>query len=143
MDELLQREQNVMTAEDKKKFWDTLCELKGEDTDRERLLQTIKYPRFLYRYRPISMRSLAALSENRMYFSCLVNMSLLIRSLCRRLSAGYGTGVRLQRRTDRKASEPVKPYFTRLLRILSFCLGVSEIVNFCGNGVVNGVVSHF
>ena len=35
----------------------------------ERLLQTIKYPRFLFRYRPISIRSLAALSENRMYFS--------------------------------------------------------------------------
>ena len=69
MDEFLQNEQAVMTAEDKKKFWDTLCELKGEATDMERLLQTIKYPRFLYRYRPISIRSLAALSENRMYFS--------------------------------------------------------------------------
>lgn len=69
MDELLQKEQVVMTAEDKKKFWDTLCELKGEDTDKERLLQTIKYPHFLYRYRPISIRSLAALSENKMYFS--------------------------------------------------------------------------
>ena len=69
MDEFLQNEQVVMTAEDKKKFWDTLCELKGEDTDRDRLLQTIKYPRFLYRYRPISIRSLAALSENKMYFS--------------------------------------------------------------------------
>ena len=46
MDEFLQNEQVVMTAEDKKKFWDTLCELKGEDTDRDRLLQTIKYPRF-------------------------------------------------------------------------------------------------
>lgn len=33
-------------------------------------------------------------------------------------------------------SEPVKPYFTRFLRVLSFCLGVSKIVNFCGNGVV-------
>ena len=30
MDEFLQNEQVVMTAEDKKKFWDTLCELKGE-----------------------------------------------------------------------------------------------------------------
>ena len=69
MDGFLQNEQVVMTAEDKKKFWDTLCELKGEDTDRDRLLQTIKYPRFLYRYRPISIRSLAALSENKMYFS--------------------------------------------------------------------------
>ena len=28
------------------------------------------------------------------------------------------------------ASEPVKPYFTRLLRVLAFCLGVSKIVIF-------------
>ena len=38
------------------------------------------------------------------------------------------------------ASEPVKPYFTRFLRVLTFCLGVSNGVVFCGNGVVNGVV---
>ena len=38
------------------------------------------------------------------------------------------------------ASEPVEPYFTRFLRVLTFCLGVSKIVKFCGNGVVNGVV---
>ena len=37
-------------------------------------------------------------------------------------------------------SEPVKPYFTRLLRVLTFCLGASKIVIFCENGVVNGVV---
>ncbi len=37
-------------------------------------------------------------------------------------------------------SEPVKPYFTRFLRVLTFCLGVSKIVIFCENGVVNGVV---
>ena len=28
------------------------------------------------------------------------------------------------------ASEPVEPYFTRLLRVLSFCLGVSKIIKF-------------
>ena len=38
------------------------------------------------------------------------------------------------------ASEPVKPYFTRFLRVLTFCLGASKIVVFCENGVVNGVV---
>jgi hypothetical protein len=37
------------------------------------------------------------------------------------------------------ASEPVEPYFTRVLRGLSFCLGVSKI--FLGeNAIVNGVV---
>ena len=38
------------------------------------------------------------------------------------------------------ASEPVKPYFTRFLRVLTFCLGASKIVIFKKNGVVNGVV---
>ena len=38
------------------------------------------------------------------------------------------------------ASEPVKPYFTRFLRVLTFCLDASKIVIFCENGVVNGVV---
>ena len=38
------------------------------------------------------------------------------------------------------ASEPVKPYFTRLLRVLTFCLRVSKIVILKENGVVNGVV---
>ena len=37
-------------------------------------------------------------------------------------------------------SEPVKPYFTRILRVLTFCLGASKIVIFEKNGVVNGVV---
>ena len=38
------------------------------------------------------------------------------------------------------ASEPVEPYFTRFLRVLTFCLKVSKIVIFRKNGVVNGVV---
>lgn len=37
-------------------------------------------------------------------------------------------------------SEPVKPYFTRFLRVLIFCLGASKIVILKENGVVNGVV---
>lgn len=37
-------------------------------------------------------------------------------------------------------SEPVKPYFTRLLRVLTFCLESSKIVILKENGVVNGVV---
>ena len=38
------------------------------------------------------------------------------------------------------ASEPAEPYFTRFLRVLTFCLGVLKGVVFCGNGVVKGVV---
>lgn len=34
------------------------------------------------------------------------------------------------------ASGPEKPYFTRFLRVLTFCLEVSKIVIFCENGVV-------
>ena len=41
------------------------------------------------------------------------------------------------------ASEPVKPYFTRFLRVLTFCLEASKIVIFCENGVVNGVVEAY
>lgn len=37
-------------------------------------------------------------------------------------------------------SEPVESYFTRFLRVLTFCLGVLNGVVFCGNGAVNGVV---
>lgn len=33
-------------------------------------------------------------------------------------------------------SEPVKPYFTRFLRVLTFCLGASKIVILKENGVV-------
>lgn len=38
------------------------------------------------------------------------------------------------------AAEPAESYFTRLLWVLSFCLGVLKGAVFCGNGVVNGVV---
>ena len=38
------------------------------------------------------------------------------------------------------ASEPVKPYFTRFVRVLTFCLEASKIVILKENGVVNGVV---
>ena len=38
------------------------------------------------------------------------------------------------------ASEPVKPYFARFLRVLTFCLRASKIVILKENGVVNGVV---
>ena len=39
--------------------------------------------------------------------------------------------------------EHVKPYFTRLLRVLTFCLGVSKIAILKENGVVNGVVEEY
>ncbi len=40
-------------------------------------------------------------------------------------------------------SEPVKPYFTRLLRVLTFCLGVSKIVILKENGVVKDLYNKY
>lgn len=60
-----------MDNRERKIFWDTLCSLKGEDleADIQELEKTIKYPRYLYRYRPMSLNSVQALQENRLYFS--------------------------------------------------------------------------
>lgn len=60
-----------MSSEERKKFWDTLCSLDGQDVENEikRLLATIKFPRFLYRYRSVNNKSLSALIENKLYFS--------------------------------------------------------------------------
>ena len=60
-----------MSSEERKKFWDTLCSLDGQDVENDikRLLATIKFPRFLYRYRSVNNKSLSALIENKMYFS--------------------------------------------------------------------------
>ena len=41
------------------------------------------------------------------------------------------------------ASESVKSYFTRFLRVLTFCLRTSKIVILKENGVVNGVVEAY
>lgn len=60
-----------MNSDERTLFWNTLCSLPGKDRnqDVEKLLPTIKKPRFLYRYRPVSMRSLDALRTNKLYFS--------------------------------------------------------------------------
>lgn len=60
-----------MNSDERTLFWNTLCSLSGKDRnqDIEKLLPTIKTPKFLYRYRPVSMRSLEALRTNKLYFS--------------------------------------------------------------------------
>jgi hypothetical protein len=60
-----------MNFEERKKFWDTLSSLAGKDAeaDMAELRNTIKYPRFLYRYRDVNSKTLEALRTNRMYFS--------------------------------------------------------------------------
>lgn len=60
-----------MNTQEREMFWQTLVSLPGEDIQAEsqRLNDTIKFPKYLYRYRPVSMKSLEALRTNRLYFS--------------------------------------------------------------------------
>lgn len=60
-----------MDLQEREAFWNTLCSLPGKDikAESEKLWQTIKLPKFLYRYRPVSMKSLEALRTNKLYFS--------------------------------------------------------------------------
>ena len=59
-----------MNSQERETFWQTLCSLKGTgEEDIQKLMKTIKYPKYLYRYRPININSLEALRSNRLYFS--------------------------------------------------------------------------
>jgi hypothetical protein len=60
-----------MNSQERELFWNTLVSLPGEDIQAEyqKLLNTIKLPKYLYRYRPVNMKSLEALRTNRLYFS--------------------------------------------------------------------------
>lgn len=60
-----------MTHDEREKFWNTICSLPGRDicAEREELLKTIKFPKYLYRYRPVNTKNLEALRTNRLYFS--------------------------------------------------------------------------
>lgn len=59
-----------MNSHEREVFWQTLCSLTGNsEADVHKLRQTIKVPRFLFRYRPVSTNTLEALRTNRLYFS--------------------------------------------------------------------------
>lgn len=59
-----------MNSQEREVFWQTLCSLKGNsEQDVQKLRQTIKLPKYLFRYRPVSMNSLEALRTNKLYFS--------------------------------------------------------------------------
>lgn len=61
-----------MTNEERKKFWETLCSLPGENAEKEllRLNDTLIVPPAIYRYRKTAdERTLNALETNRMFFS--------------------------------------------------------------------------
>lgn len=56
---------------ERERFWNTICSLDGIDVreDSKKLQETIISPKKIYRYRPISVRSLEALKNNKLYFS--------------------------------------------------------------------------
>lgn len=60
-----------MNNKDRKIFWDTLCSLQGIDINHEAeiLRKTIKMPKYLYRFRPVTINSLESLRTNTMFFS--------------------------------------------------------------------------
>ncbi len=60
-----------MNAQDREKFWHTLCSLPGTNKEKEsnELRKTIKFPKLLFRYRSVSLKSLEALRTNKLYFS--------------------------------------------------------------------------
>lgn len=59
-----------MNSQERELFWQTLCALKTNgEQDVQKLLQTLKLPKYLFRYRPVSMNSLEALRSNKLYFS--------------------------------------------------------------------------
>ena len=60
-----------MDQEERRQFWDVLCSLQGTDiqSEAEQLVETITLPKYLYRYRAVSVSSIDALQRNRMFFS--------------------------------------------------------------------------
>ena len=56
---------------ERKLFWETLCSLQGNDLQSEsaKLAKSIILPRYLYRYRSVSLSTIDALQRNRVFFS--------------------------------------------------------------------------
>lgn len=61
----------IMSNEDRKIFWDTLCKLDGIDPEKDKsiLRNKIKFPNLLFRFRPVSINTLEALRTNTMFLS--------------------------------------------------------------------------
>ena len=60
-----------MNAQEREAFWKTLCALPGLDLsqDAKQLMAAIRFPKLLFRYRPVNLNSLESLRTNRLYFS--------------------------------------------------------------------------
>lgn len=67
----MNEENNFMDDNDRQIFCETLCTLEGKDIlkDSEILEKVIKRPKYLYRYRPVDLKSIEALRYNKMFFS--------------------------------------------------------------------------
>lgn len=61
----------IMNDVEMHEYWQTLCSFTGENIPNEiqLLMSKIRYPRFLYRYRPINNNNLDALRTNKLFFS--------------------------------------------------------------------------
>lgn len=61
----------IMSIEDRQYFWETLCSLDGEDLvkDTQILREKIKVPKFLFRFRPVTINNVEALRTNKMFLS--------------------------------------------------------------------------
>lgn len=100
-----------MTNEERKAFWDMLCSFDGNNPKEEatQLISTIKYPKFLFRYRPVSVNNLEALRTNHLFFSSAnyyddpfdtflhIDIDRVERELC----AGFSDPENLKRMADR------------------------------------------
>ena len=64
------KEDCYMNNEERKIFWETLGSLQGIDGKKEMevLKETIKYPKYIYRFRAVEEKTLDALRKNRLFF---------------------------------------------------------------------------
>lgn len=60
-----------MNTEERQAFWNALCSADGKDLkeDSRKISAAITVPRFLFRYRPVTVSSIDALQTNRLFFS--------------------------------------------------------------------------
>ena len=84
-----------MDHNDREHFWKTLCSLPGNDivAEREQLFKSIKYPKLLFRYRPVSTKSLEALRTNKLYFSLRIIMMILLIPFFISILRRYGKSI--------------------------------------------------
>ena len=61
----------AMSHDEMQDYWKTLCSFTGEDIPNEvnQLMEKIRYPRFLYKYRAVNNNNLDALRSNKLFFS--------------------------------------------------------------------------